>query len=40
MGVISRADIAATLAAIEGALFASGFHLETGAALAAAEKLL
>jgi len=40
MGVISPADISATLSAIEGALLASGFKFEVGAALAAAEKLM
>ncbi len=38
MGVISPADISATLSAIEGALLASGFKFEVGAGLAAAEK--
>jgi len=40
MGVISPADIAATLSAIEGALLASGFRFDVGAGLAAAEKTL
>jgi alanine-glyoxylate transaminase / serine-glyoxylate transaminase / serine-pyruvate transaminase len=40
MGVISPADISATLSAIEGALVASGFKFDVGAGLAAAEKAL
>lgn len=40
MGVVSPADISATLSAIEGALVASGFKFEVGAGLAAAEKLM
>ncbi len=40
MGVVDRADIVATLAAIEGALLASGYRFETGAGVAAAERML
>ncbi len=40
MGVVDRADIVSTLAAIEGALFASGYRLDAGAGVAAAEKML
>lgn len=40
MGVVSPADISATLSAIEGALLASGFKFDVGAGLAAAEKLM
>jgi len=40
MGVISAADIFATLAAIEGAFVASGVKFDVGAGLAAAEKAL
>ncbi len=40
MGVIDRADIVATLAAIEGALLASGYHFDVGAGVAAAEEML
>jgi alanine-glyoxylate transaminase / serine-glyoxylate transaminase / serine-pyruvate transaminase len=40
MGVISAADIAATLAAIEGALVASEYRFHVGAGLEAAERLL
>lgn len=40
MGVVSPADISATLSAIEGALLASGYRFEVGAGLAAAEKAL
>ena len=40
MGVVSPADISATLSAIEGALFASGYKFDVGAGLAAAEKIM
>lgn len=40
MGVVDPADIGATLAAIEGALVASGCHFDVGAGVAAAAKLL
>lgn len=40
MGVVSPADISATLSAIEGALIASGFKFDVGAGLAAAEKMM
>ncbi len=40
MGIIDRADIVATLAAIEGALLASGYHFDVGAGVAAAEEML
>lgn len=40
MGVVSPADISATLSAIEGALFASGYKFEVGAGLSAAEKIM
>ncbi len=40
MGVVSHADIAATLSAIEGALLASGHEFDEGAGLAALEKAL
>lgn len=40
MGVVSPADIAATLSAIEGALLASGYRFDVGAGLAAAEKVM
>ena len=40
MGVVSAADVSATLSAIEGALFASGYKFDVGAGLAAAEKLI
>ncbi len=40
MGVISPADISATLSAIEGALFASDYKFDVGAGLAAAEKVM
>ena len=40
MGVVSHADIAATLSAIEGALLASRYEFDEGAGLAAMEKAL
>lgn len=40
MGVVSPADISATLSAIEGALLASGYKFDAGAGLAVAEKLM
>jgi alanine-glyoxylate transaminase/serine-glyoxylate transaminase/serine-pyruvate transaminase len=40
MGVVSPADISATLSAIEGALLAVGYKFDVGAGLAAAEKLM
>ncbi len=40
MGVVSPADISATLSAIEGALLASGYTFDVGAGLAVAEKLM
>ncbi|MCL4393551.1 MAG: alanine--glyoxylate aminotransferase family protein, partial [Chloroflexi bacterium] len=40
MGVVSPADIAATLSAIEGALLATGYEFDEGAGLAAAEKAM
>lgn len=40
MGVISPADISATLSAIEGGLLALGYEFDEGAGLAAAEKAL
>ncbi len=40
MGVISPADVAATLAAIEGALFASGYKFDVGAGVAAAAQMI
>lgn len=40
MGVVSPADIAATLSALEGALLAAGYQLNAGAGLAAAEQML
>jgi alanine-glyoxylate transaminase / serine-glyoxylate transaminase / serine-pyruvate transaminase len=40
MGVVSHADISATLAAIEGALWASGYKFDAGAGVGAMEKLL
>jgi alanine-glyoxylate transaminase / serine-glyoxylate transaminase / serine-pyruvate transaminase len=40
MGVISPADISATLSAIEGALVASGYRFDVGAGVAAAERLM
>jgi alanine-glyoxylate transaminase/serine-glyoxylate transaminase/serine-pyruvate transaminase len=40
MGSVSAADISATLSAIEGALLASGYRLDAGAGLGAAEKLM
>jgi alanine-glyoxylate transaminase/serine-glyoxylate transaminase/serine-pyruvate transaminase len=40
MGVVSHADITATLAAIEGALLALGYEFDEGAGLAAAEKAM
>ncbi len=39
MGVVTAADIAATLAAIEGALVASEFRFDAGAGVQAAERL-
>ncbi|MBI5035396.1 MAG: alanine--glyoxylate aminotransferase family protein [Chloroflexi bacterium] len=40
MGVISPADISATLSAIEGALLASGYKFDVGAGVAASEKAM
>jgi alanine-glyoxylate transaminase/serine-glyoxylate transaminase/serine-pyruvate transaminase len=40
MGVVSPADISATLSAIEGALLASGYRFDVGAGVAAAEKVM
>ena len=40
MGVVNPADISATIAAIEGALLASGFGFELGAGVSALEKAL
>ena len=40
MGVVSHADISATLSAIEGALLAAGHEFDEGAGLAAMEKAL
>ncbi|MBI4790192.1 MAG: alanine--glyoxylate aminotransferase family protein [Chloroflexi bacterium] len=40
MGVVSPGDISATLAAIEGALLASGYRFDAGAGVAAAETML
>jgi len=40
MGVVSPADISATLSAIEGALLVSGYKFDVGAGLAAAEKAM
>ncbi|MDE3088806.1 MAG: alanine--glyoxylate aminotransferase family protein [Chloroflexota bacterium] len=40
MGVVSHADISATLSAIEGALLASRYEFDEGAGLAALEKAL
>ena len=40
MGVVSPADISATLSALEGALLASGYKFDAGAGLAAAEKAM
>lgn len=40
MGVVSAADVTATLSAIEGALFASGYKFDVGMGLAAAEKII
>ena len=40
MGVVSPADLSATLSAIEGALLAVGYEFDEGAGLAAFEKAL
>ena len=40
MGVVSPADISATLSAIEGALLASGYKFDVGTGLAAAERVM
>jgi len=40
MGVVSAADISATLSAIEGALLASGYRFDVGVGLAVAEKAM
>ena len=40
MGIVNHADLTATLAAIEGALLASGYKFDAGAGIAPAEKMM